>query len=149
MAEAVGLALAVLPLIISAIEHYGGCTRPFSRYRDFTSRARHFHQKLNTQRTIFRNQCRLLLLEIVEQEIATEMMNDQRHPCWSSAQLDQDLKEQINASQDSCVGVLQEIGAILQRLQKWIDQLEFALEQDTKVSFVSLFRFESHANGMK
>lgn len=36
---AAGLVLGVLPLVISAIEHYDDMLRPFLSYRNFTSRA--------------------------------------------------------------------------------------------------------------
>ena len=37
-----GLVLGVLPILISALEHFDNVGRPFSRYRNFTPEVRRF-----------------------------------------------------------------------------------------------------------
>ena len=55
--EAVGVVLGVLPLIVSAVEHYDDALKPIVRYRHFSSKSKQFHRELDTERTIFRTEC--------------------------------------------------------------------------------------------
>lgn len=67
MAE-VAIVLAVLPLIISAAENYKNVYLPFERFRNFAPEVRHFLCKLKIQRTLFREECRLLLAQVAGNE---------------------------------------------------------------------------------
>jgi hypothetical protein len=51
--EAVGLVLGILPLIISAAEHYEDAFKPFKRYKKFAPELQLYQQQLGTQKTIF------------------------------------------------------------------------------------------------
>lgn len=91
---AVGLALGVLPLLISAAEHYDDCLRPFIRYKNFVKEADRFQNLLAIQKVIFKNQCRILLEEIIEHDVASSMLNDPsgaNHPSWSDIELEKQL----------------------------------------------------------
>ena len=138
MAEAAGLALAVLPLLISAVEHYEHCLRPIKCFCDFTSQAKQFCKRFDIQKTIFRNQCRLLLQDIVEQEVAQSMLLDQRHPYWIDAEMTALLERQLEASRDSCVAVIEDILAVLAKLQNWSSRLGDAVENDGKVGSLTV-----------
>lgn len=133
MAEAAGVALAVLPLLISAIEHYEGCLKPVRRFCKFVSQAQRFQKKFDTQRTIFRNQCLLLLLDVLEQETVQFMMTDKANPSWSDRRLDHELQERLGASQDTCISTIEEIASVLRRLQDWSSGLNSAIERVDEV----------------
>ena len=47
--------LGVLPLVISAAEHYSECHQAFVRYRKFAAEIDRFQQHLKVQKTVFRN----------------------------------------------------------------------------------------------
>ncbi|MCJ1436556.1 hypothetical protein MMC27_005935 [Xylographa pallens] len=118
MAEAVGLVLAVLPLLISACEHYEDCLQPFVRYRHFATKLDRFQQKLKIQRTVFRNECRILLESIVEHEIAVRMLDDKNHESWHDQGLDSKLVQQLDSSKDTCVIIIGEIEDHLKEVEK-------------------------------
>lgn len=64
----VGIVLAVLPLVISAAENYKKVYLPFERFRKFAPEVRQFLCKLKIQRTLFREECRLLLSQVAGDE---------------------------------------------------------------------------------
>ena len=72
--EAAGLALAILPLILSAAKGYDNVLGPFIRYKRFAKEAKRYSKELDVQRTIFRNECRNLLEEVIEHDAASSML---------------------------------------------------------------------------
>lgn len=82
--EVLGIVLGVLPLLTSALEHYEEALRPIKTYRGFTSKAQQFCDQLETQRTIFRAECELLLSAVTDSTTAREMLNDPNHEKWKS-----------------------------------------------------------------
>jgi hypothetical protein len=133
MAEAAGLALAVLPLLISAAEHYEDCLRPIERFIHFTSRVDRFQQKLTVQRTIFRNQCRILLENIIDHDAVESMLKGKEHPSWQDPQIEEGIIDQLEASEDACVTVITGIQSILKDLEEWSASLAKAIQYDSKV----------------
>ena len=119
MAEAAGLALAVLPLLISAAESYRNCIRPIERFLCFNSHVRRFQDEFNVQRTIFRNQCRILLVRVVEDEVATCMLQDTAHPSWQDHDIDKRISCQLRDSKEACATVIGSIKTILKDLEGW------------------------------
>ncbi|KAL9110447.1 MAG: hypothetical protein Q9227_004991 [Pyrenula ochraceoflavens] len=83
MAEAAGLVLAVLPLMISATEHFNSARRAISRFRRFSAETKRLLSVVNTQRTIFRGEVRLLLGPLAGRDIAQHMLDDLDHPNWT------------------------------------------------------------------
>ena len=74
--EAAGLALAILPLIISSIENYENVSACFARFRHFAPEFNRFQLRLKAQKVIFDNECRLLLSNVVERETAEALFSD-------------------------------------------------------------------------
>jgi hypothetical protein len=88
MAEAVGLALAIAPLVVSAVEHYSTAAKVIKRYRLYTSKREELISKVKIQRAIFRRTIwRLLAYDIgVGEAEASQMLIDVQHPAWSDAE---------------------------------------------------------------
>ena len=134
-----GLVLGVLPLLISAAEHYEDCFRAFRRYRKFNSEVREFRQQFKIQKTIFRNQCRLFLEETVEHDVATKMLEEKGHPYWHDSKVEAELLQQLCVSSDMCVGIIEIIELIKQRLAsigKQSQKLEDIVDQNHEVILV-------------
>ena len=112
--EAASLALAVLPLMLSAAKSYNDVLGPFLRYRRFAKEAKRYSKELDIQRTIFRNECRNLLEEIIEHDAASSMLELLTTETWSDRQLDLRLVEQLGESKQACVT---KIGLIEEQLQ--------------------------------
>lgn len=81
--EGAGLALAVLPLVLSAARGYDNVLSLFFRYKRFAKEAKRYSRELDIQRTIFRNECRNLLEEIVEHDAASGMLDSLTKETWS------------------------------------------------------------------
>ncbi|KAG7005327.1 hypothetical protein G7Y79_00020g048550 [Physcia stellaris] len=113
------LVLAILPLLISAAEHWDDCIRPFKRYRRFAKEVDRFQQNLKVQYTIFRNQCRILL-ENVTQESTTvhDALSESNHPLWSDFEVEQQLEQYLAESRDACVAAIQLIEERLEKVQE-------------------------------
>lgn len=111
--EAVGVVLGILPLIISAAEHYETTVRPFTRFIRFAPELSSFRQQLRTQKAIFINECRLLLAALVGRAQATEMMTDHAHPSWSDDGLEREMCDQLGGSGEACVDIIKLIEAKL------------------------------------
>ena len=126
--EALGIVLAILPLLVSAAEHYDDCLRPFIRYRRFASKVDRFQQKLSIQRTVFRNECRILLESVVEHDVANRMVDDNTHPQWNDKELEQQLGRHLDTSRDACVSIIQEIQECLQDVEKDSGDFERAVQ---------------------
>lgn len=138
MAEAIGLTLAVLPLLISAAEHYQDILEPFARYRHFTSKVDRFQQRLKIQRTVFRNECRILLESVVEHDVALRMLEDKDHPQWVDQSVDTQLLEQLDSSKDACITIITQIEEQLLNVAKDSKDFEVAVAQSGQVSITAI-----------
>lgn len=136
MAEFAGLGLALLPLLVSAAEHYNDCLRPLSRYKGFSDEAKQFLQLLSIQRTIYRSHCRLLLRNVVHQDVASAMLDQKDHPHWSDGSLEQNLSHTLGEATEACLTVLEMIGDSLTAIQSEGQEIIKATEIEQQVSFV-------------
>ena len=128
-----GLVLGVLPLLVVAAEHYDQCFRPFVRYKKIAKEADHFRDQLNIQKTIFRNQCRLLLEQIVEHDAAARMLKGPDDPLWHDAALDAKLNQLLGESREACVAAIKIIEQRLQDIQNESEELWTALDAEHQV----------------
>ena len=136
--EVAGLALGFLPLLISAAEHYDKCLRPFIRYKDFAKEADRFQDSLRVQKGIFRNQCRILLEEIVEHDVASSMLDGRSgkdHPSWSDVELQEQLTRLLGESSDACITAIKLIKDRLGDIDTESQDLATAIDQDPWVTY--------------
>lgn len=124
MAEVIGFTLAVLPLLISAADHYEDILQPFICFRNFSSKVDRFLQNLRIQRTIFRNECRILLESVVEHDVALRMLENKDHPQWLDQSVDKQLLEQLDRSKDACITIITQIEDQLRDVE--MDSQDFA-----------------------
>lgn len=135
-------ALALLPLLISAIEHYDDCFRPLTRYRKFASELNRFQQLLKIQKAIFRNQCRILLENAVSQDVANQMLTERNHLSWCDVETEKLLMEQLGSSREACVAVIELIDKRVCGIEKESRGFEIIVDQELQV--IALFL---HAEG--
>ena len=130
MAEVVGIVLGVLPLLISAVEHYEDCWRLFVRYRKFDSKLDAFQQKLKTQKVVFHNELRILLETIFERDIANRMLEDSLHVNWSRVDIEEQLSLQLDSSRDACISIVTQIGEQLKIVEDDSKGFEFIIKHE-------------------
>ena len=131
-----GLALGVLPLLISAVEHYDDCLRPFIRYKNFAKEADRFQDSLDIQKTIFKNQCRILLEEIIDHDVASSMLNGPsgaNHPSWSNIELEEQLVQLLGESRSACLATVKMIEERLRDIDSESQDLATTIEQGSRV----------------
>ncbi len=73
----VGLVLGVLPLIIKAAESYKKIGEVIATYRKYSKAVHIFSIELSTQKTIFQNECTLILAEVVDNPVPLNEMFSQ------------------------------------------------------------------------
>ncbi len=141
--EMAGLALAILPLLISTAEHYDDCFRPFLRYKRFSKEAKEFRQLLETQKTIFRGQCSFLLEHILEQrDVATGMLNASSHPLWSDPELEARIVQALGEQKNTCISLVELIKEQLQEIEAESQKIAELIDLE-KVTF-SMGRLHTH-----
>ena len=131
--EIAGLALAILPILMSAAQQYNNCLGPFSRYKRFAKEARGYYKELEIQRTIFRNECRNLLEEIVDHDAASSMLDSLTQKAWANKKLDEQLAEQLGESLDACVAIIELIEQRLRDISGESRGFKSIVEQERKV----------------
>ena len=109
--------LGILPLIVSALEHYNDCFRPFHRYRKFAIEVDRFQTQLKIQKTIFRNQCRILLGNVKVQDAAASMLRERSHPSWADSETEQQLAEHLQDSKEACIATVELIDERLKHVE--------------------------------
>lgn len=116
--EGIGISLGVLSLVVSSIEHYEDVFRPFQRYKAFAPEIARFERRLLAQKTIFRSQCQLLLIPLIDVETTTKMIDEKgKHQMWRSAELEQSLKDNLGQSAEACVATMIDMEEQLKTVQ--------------------------------
>ena len=136
--EVAGVALAVLPLLISAAKHYDSALTPFTRYKRFAKEAKTYSKELGIQRTIFRNECRNLLEDTagVDHDNVDVVLCSSHE--WPTRGLDAQLDKQLGESRQAILDAIQLIEQELQEIDKENLRFTAALdEEEHKVIFHS------------
>lgn len=138
--EAVGLVLGVLPLLISAAEHYDDVIKPFKRYRKFAPELENYQQQLGAQKTIFRNECHWLLSSIIGRQTAGEMLKNRTHGSWTDSSLDEKFSRQLGESGAACKTIIDLIQAKLKIIEEESESFGLVIQQSIPVSFLLFSR---------
>ena len=108
MAEAaVGVALGICPLIISAIENYEYTFRPIIIFTHRSGKeVKRLFNTLRVSMCRFLNRCEFLLHSVTSNK-GTNMINDTTHALWQDDQLETRLRRRLSDSFDACVGAME------------------------------------------
>jgi hypothetical protein len=137
--EAAGLVLGVLPLMISAAEHYEDVVRPFKRYRKFAPELELYQQRLETQKTIFRNECHLLLATLTNRQTAKDMLRESKHPSWEDPDLNEKFSRQLGDSGAACTNIINLMQGKLKEIEEKTKSFESVMKQSIPVGSQSSF----------
>lgn len=125
--------LGILPLLIAAAEHWDDCLRPFKRYHKFATEVDRFQRHLKVQNTIFRNQCRILLENVTQDNSAGQMLAEPHHPSWSDPEMERQLSTHLAESGDACHTTIELMTERLQDIQGESGALGAIIAQDQDV----------------
>lgn len=132
--EVAGLAIALLPILISAAEQYNNCIRPILRYRKVAKDVQIFQRSLEVQKTIFRNQGRILLEGVVNHDDALRMLEvGSIDPLWRNTGLEAKLAEQLGSSKEACVTSIELINEKLQKIAEESRRLQDVVDTKQEV----------------
>ena len=138
MADIASLALAVLPILMSAAAQYNNCIGPVSRYKNCPREAREYVQQLEIQRAIFRNECRNLFEEIMDHDTASNMLNSLNTELWRDESIDRKLRMHLGESLQACSGVVQMVEQRLSEISGERQRFQSIVEQEKQVSHTTL-----------
>lgn len=111
---AVGLVLGVVPLLISAAENYEITFQPFVTYCRYAREVEKFTARLDTQRSIFHNECQLLLCGVGQN--LNDILADPNHSSRRDEQLSSRIQELLGSSCATCISTLNLINATLNEI---------------------------------
>jgi hypothetical protein len=131
--EAAGLVLAVLSLMISTAEHYEDVFRPFNRYRKFAPDLELYQQQLGTQKTIFRNECQLLLATLTNCHTAKDMLREGKHPSWEDPNLNEKFIRQLGDSGFACKNIINLMLGKLEEIEKKTESFGLVIQHSIPV----------------
>lgn len=127
-----GLALAVSPLIISALENYEYTFQPIIIFsRRYKREVERFQHALKVQRVDFANEC-CFLLHSVTSNHGNVMINDRGHALWQDDGLEDRLKSRLADSYDACVSALSLINGVLVEILKETKTLDILIRKVTE-----------------
>jgi hypothetical protein len=142
MAEALGRILGVLPLLVSAVEHYETVFRPFQRFKNFTPELARSQGRLLTQKTIFRLQCYELLLLATDEETANSMLCERKHDMWGSDKLESKIYGCLGQSAGAYIATMTDIEEQLKCIEQRAAEFKVVLDEIP----VSASIFEPHTS---
>ncbi|KAL8723600.1 MAG: hypothetical protein Q9225_000142 [Loekoesia sp. 1 TL-2023] len=133
-AEVAGIAIALLPILISAAEHYNDCIKPILRYRKVAKDVQLFQRSLEVHKTIFRNQCRILLEGVVDHDDTLRMLEvGSLDPSWRNTGLEARLAKQFGSSKEACVTSIELINEKLQSIAEESRRLQDIVDTEKEV----------------
>lgn len=130
----VEVVLAILPLVVSALEHYKEAATVYQRYKEYGNTLRELQESLRIRRTIFNNDVMLLLTSVVSKGEAIQMVLDhQHHNNWVDADIEDALERSLHSSFEPCITLISNIGQKLGEIEG--EEREFAkiVDQNTRV----------------
>lgn len=116
--EIASLVLGVLPILVSAVEHYDHIRKLFARYRKFDDEFHRFQRGLGTQYALYRTEVNLLLRRVLGQEQATQMLEDPKHQLWRDTSVDSRIKKHLGLNGPSSVEIVQTIEELLRGIRE-------------------------------
>ena len=132
-ATAAGLALAVVPLIISALENYQNVFEPFIIFKKkYKEEVKRFQDLLRVQNQTFCNECGFLLDGIAG--AGYDMVDNRDHWRWQDPELEIKLRSRLDKNYDACVAAVRRVRVILDEILDETKTLEIL--QQKKVSFI-------------
>ena len=133
--EIVGL---VLPLLLSAVENWDACIRPFVRYRKFEREAKDYHEGIEIQRTIFRNECRFMLEGVIEHDAVSGMLESPAHKDWRSHLVGGKLNQLLGDSVQGCLSIIRTINQKLEDILEDSHEFSLIMDKERKVMIIPM-----------
>lgn len=119
--EIAGLVLAVIPLFISAIEHYEDGLRPLRAFAYYREELAQHRMKLTTEYGLYHNALEELLVDVVPQDELRDMIAQGFGPHWRNAALEGKLKTRLGAVYNTYFLVMKQMQHVMARIASLLD----------------------------
>jgi hypothetical protein len=96
--EITGIVLGSIPLIISALEHYGEGVRTFRRLYQYRWELKSITTELKTEQVLFRNTCEILLDGLADSKVLEELLENPGGNAWRDPVLQRKLERRLHSS---------------------------------------------------
>jgi hypothetical protein len=117
--ETVGLVLATLPLIISALEHYAEGIQTIKSLRKFKREVNSLMRGLAIEEQLLRNSIELLLQSVVDSEEELEkLIEDPGGTLWSDEAFKLRLKNKLQKSYNAYIDKMEDMRDAFDELKK-------------------------------
>lgn len=93
--EVVGLVLGALPLLISALEHYGDGVRTIQKWRKYERELHSVVRNLKTERVKLQNVCEKLLDGLVPASRIDKMVENPLSELWQEAEIQKRIRHRL------------------------------------------------------
>jgi len=138
--EVFGLILGVLPLLISAAEHYRSTSRPFHRWRNYNDELERFQAELLCQECNFCNECHILLSSITgwnvaESEQRLKFGSDSE---WLTPELNSKFVAYLGSSHDAVCSTIRSINESLAFIESKSRKFQSVVAEHALVSVRNL-----------
>ncbi|KFY36392.1 hypothetical protein V494_05049 [Pseudogymnoascus sp. VKM F-4513 (FW-928)] len=116
--EVAGVVLAVLPLFISALEHYEDGTDPIRLFLEYDHEFPNHIRKLRDQHIMYNLTIKELLLSVAESEEVEDMISDPGGACWKDVSMQNRLEERLDESYQAYLDTIKQIEEIMKTIAK-------------------------------
>ena len=127
--EAAGFALAILPLLISSVEHYEDVTSCFARYRQFAPEVNRYQLRLKALRVIFRNEAELLLCNVIDPGAAELMLKNASQGTTIDPVIASNFALQLGRCAEACLATVEQLKQKLEEVGYEAQGLESVVAQ--------------------
>ncbi len=119
--EVVGVVLSVVPLVISALEHYEEGVSTIRRYQHYKREVRDIILALQTEQVFYRNICEQLLSDIVNPVDLESLLRDPGGPLWSRPHVSRKLRTRLGNSHDIYITRVQDAMSAIEQFKQRLD----------------------------
>lgn len=121
--EIAGIVLAVIPLFISAIEHYEVGLRPLRMMKVAVYRRELalYRTKLILEYGLYTNALEELLVDLVPQQELRDMITQSQSPLWKDAALNDRLRKRLGIIYDAYFLVMKQMQEVMAKIASLLD----------------------------
>ncbi|OCL02071.1 hypothetical protein AOQ84DRAFT_424460 [Glonium stellatum] len=142
--EAVGVILGVLPLIISALEHYAQGVSTAKRFWQYKSELKSLLRSIRTEKDIFLNTCETLLTGIVRVDQMSLFLEYPEGQLWHDLEIEEKLEERLKGAYAGYSETVEDMNTVL---GKFMEKLK--LDPAGKVQFSDPNAFKKEFKRLK
>lgn len=121
MAEAAGLILGVLPLVVEVAKNYKKVHQLYDRYKNCGPEFAEFQRRLQVEQTSFYNEVQILLASLTNLDTASKLIDQDSHPLLSDPEIVDKFSQHLGNSEQICVDTVEAVRGKLSAMKTYIE----------------------------